>query len=225
MFSMRVESRIPLTERHYSQLDKLLVQFDLAVKGMGGGASIRRDISPAAELPQSELTPEQTSESARLMRINHCGEVCAQALYQGQALTASNRKIAEAMAKAAAEEADHLAWCEQRIDQLGGHISYLNPVWYFSSLATGLAAGALGDRFSLGFLAATEEQVCEHLDDHLQRLPSEDQSSRAILRQMREDEARHATHARQSGGATFPVLMKRAMRNISKLMTWTTYRI
>lgn len=216
---MKVESR------RYSPLDRLIAQVDLAVKGIGGGARINADMSPAANLPKDHLTPEQKSESARLMRINHCGEVCAQALYQGQALTASSSEVAKTMSQAAAEEADHLAWCEQRVKELGGHISYLNPIWYFSSLLVGMAAGSLGDRFNLGFLAATEDQVCEHLDDHLDRLPAGDQSSKAILRRMREDEARHATHARLSGAGIFPEMLKGAMWRVSRLMTWTTYRI
>jgi ubiquinone biosynthesis monooxygenase Coq7 len=159
------------------------------------------------------------------MRVNHTGEVCAQALYQGQALTAKLPKVREKMEQAAAEEVDHLVWCEERLRQLGSHTSHLNPVWYGLSFAMGAAAGIAGDRWSLGFVAATEERVCEHLSDHLEQLPEEDEKSRRILEQMLEDERRHGDLALEAGGKVFPEPVKRAMTAVSRLMTSTSYRI
>jgi len=159
------------------------------------------------------------------MRINHTGEVCAQALYQGQALTARLPRVRQAMEHAAEEEIDHLAWCEQRIRQLGSHTSVLNPLFYGLSFGIGASAGLISDRISLGFVAATEDQVCKHLDEHLERIPETDQKSRAILLQMREDEARHSTAALDAGGLRFPAPIKFGMSLMAKVMTKTTYRI
>ena len=159
------------------------------------------------------------------MRINHTGEVCAQALYSGQALTAKASRVSGAMRQAAEEENDHLAWCEQRIAELDSHVSYLNPFWYIASFATGAVGGWLGDKVSLGFVAATEEEVCHHLDSHLEKLPTNDEKSRKILAQMRIDEARHQTSALESGGLRFPRPIKQLMRFTSKLMTKPTYWI
>ncbi len=159
------------------------------------------------------------------MRINHTGEVCAQALYQGQALTAKLPKVRKAMEEAADEEVDHLAWCEQRIRELGSRPSVLNPLFYGLSFGVGAAAGLISDRVSLGFVAATEDQVCKHLDEHLAEIPAEDQKSRAILKQMREDEEHHATSAIEAGGLRFPAPVKFGMTLLSKVMTKSTYRI
>ena len=159
------------------------------------------------------------------MRINHTGEVCAQALYQGQALTAKLDTVRNSMEQAAAEEIDHLAWCEQRVHELDSHTSVLNPLFYGMSFGLGALAGAIGDRWSLGFVAATEEQVCAHLRDHLEQLPVADQRSRAILEHMLADEARHATLALESGGEDFPPQLKELMRLASRLMTASTYRV
>jgi ubiquinone biosynthesis monooxygenase Coq7 len=181
--------------------------------------------SPAVLKNETELSESETRHVAGLMRINHTGEVCAQALYQGQALTARLPQVRQAMEQAADEEIDHLAWCEQRIRQLGSHTSVLNPLFYGLSFGIGASAGLISDRISLGFVAATEDQVCKHLDDHLGQLPAEDEKSRAILEQMREDEAQHSTAAIAAGGLRFPAPIKFGMSLVSKVMTKATYRI
>ena len=157
------------------------------------------------------------------MRINHCGEVCAQALYNGQALTTKNPQTAQALQQASKEETEHLAWCEKRIHALGGHTSLLNPLWYAGSFTLGAIAGAIGDKWNLGFLAETEHQVGAHLDKHLHELPANDEKSRAILEQMKTDEAQHADTAISLGGAELPAPIKSAMKQMSKVMTSTTY--
>jgi ubiquinone biosynthesis monooxygenase Coq7 len=159
------------------------------------------------------------------MRINHVGEVCAQALYQGQATTARLDTVRDKMERAAQEENDHLAWCEQRLEELDSHKSYMNPLWYAGSFAIGAAAGMAGDKWSLGFVVETERQVVRHLEKHLGRLPAQDEKSRAILEQMKVDEAHHATTALQAGGAELPAPIKTAMRISSKLMTTLAYKI
>jgi ubiquinone biosynthesis monooxygenase Coq7 len=181
--------------------------------------------SPALLKTETELSESETRHVAGLMRINHTGEVCAQALYQGQALTARLPQVRQAMEQAADEEIDHLAWCEQRIRQLGSHTSVLNPIFYGLSFGIGASAGLISDRISLGFVAATEDQVCKHLDDHLGQLPAGDEKSRAILEQMREDEAEHSTAAIEAGGLRFPAPVKFGMSLVSKVMTKATYRI
>jgi ubiquinone biosynthesis monooxygenase Coq7 len=181
--------------------------------------------SPAEQKPTSELSDSEKKHIAGLMRINHTGEVCAQALYQGQALTAKLPDVRESMEHAAQEEIDHLAWCKKRLDELNSHTSYLNPLWYGLSFSIGAAAGLIGDKWSLGFVAATEDQVCQHLDNHLQQLPNKDEKSRAILQTMREDEAKHATTALNAGGAEFPSSVKTLMSAVAKVMTKTTYYI
>ena len=159
------------------------------------------------------------------MRVNHVGEICAQALYQGQAATAKADSVRQKMQRSAQEENDHLAWTQARVQELMTHTSYLNPVWYVGSLAIGAAAGLAGDRWSLGFLAETERQVVEHLNGHLARLPANDQKSRAIVEQMREDEGRHATVAIEAGAAELPLPVRKLMRLASKFMTSTAYWI
>jgi len=181
--------------------------------------------SPALLKTETELSKSETRHVAGLMRINHTGEVCAQALYQGQALTARLPQVRQAMEQAADEEIDHLAWCEQRIRQLGSHTSVLNPIFYGLSFGIGASAGLISDRISLGFVAATEDQVCKHLDDHLGQLPAGDEKSRAILEQMRDDEAQHSTAAIEAGGLRFPAPVKFGMSLVSKVMTKATYRI
>ena len=169
--------------------------------------------------------PYLQNASAALMRVNHVGEVCAQALYQGQALTSRSPEVRHKMNEAAEEEIDHLNWCFQRIEQLNGHTSYLNPIWYLGSFTLGVAAGLAGDKWSLGFLAETERQVVEHLESHLQRLPEEDVLSRAIISQMAEDEARHAQMAVDNGAAELPHSVKKAMKLTANLMTRLSERI
>jgi ubiquinone biosynthesis monooxygenase Coq7 len=173
----------------------------------------------------SELDEPTARHVAGLMRINHTGEVCAQALYQGQALTAKLPDVRAAMEHAADEEIDHLAWCEQRIRQLGSHPSVLNPLFYGLSFGVGAVAGLISDKISLGFVAATEDQVVKHLSEHLQQLPANDDKSRAILEQMRLDEERHATSALEAGGLRFPTPVKFGMTLLSKVMTKSAYRL
>ena len=171
------------------------------------------------------LSEPQTAEAARLMRVNHAGEVAAQALYRGQALTARDPGIARSMLKAAAEEMDHLAWCDERLKELNGRTSLLNPLWYAGSFLIGAVAGVWGDRASLGFIAETERQVESHLSDHLERLPADDRRSRAILEQMRHDEIEHGAQAAELGGKELPLWLKGAMRLTSKLMTRGSYLV
>jgi len=161
--------------------------------------------------------------SAGLMRVNHTGEICAQALYSGQSLVARNARVRAALHGAAAEERDHLAWCRTRLDELGSRPSLLDPVWYVGSFAWGVASGLAGDRWSLGFLAETEAQVERHLEGHLERLPADDGASRAIVAKMRDDEARHGQTGRSLGAAELPYVVKRAMQSASKVMTRTAY--
>ena len=213
------------SQRHYSPADRLLMQADAALRTLLPFSGQPARPSPAVLKNESELSESEIRHVAGLMRINHTGEVCAQALYQGQALTARLPQVRQAMERAADEEVDHLAWCEQRIRQLGSHTSVLNPLFYGLSFGIGATAGLVSDRISLGFVAATEDQVCKHLDDHLQQLPQGDEKSRAILEQMREDEAQHSTAALEAGGLRFPAPIKFGMSLIAKAMTTTTYRI
>ncbi|MCY1299760.1 2-nonaprenyl-3-methyl-6-methoxy-1,4-benzoquinol hydroxylase [compost metagenome] len=212
-------------ERHYSPVDRFLLQADAAMRTLLPFAGHPARPSPAIVQPDSELSEEDARHVAGLMRVNHTGEVCAQALYQGQALTAKLPNIRKAMEDAADEEVDHLAWCEQRIRELGSRPSLLNPLFYGMSFGVGAVAGLISDRVSLGFVAATEDQVCKHLDEHLAEIPAEDQKSRAILEQMRSDEQHHANSALDAGGLRFPAPVKLGMTLLSKVMTKTTYRI
>lgn len=212
-------------ERHYSPADRLLMQADAALRTLLPFSGHPQRPSPAILKTEAELDEQQSRHVAGLMRINHTGEVCAQALYQGQALTARLPRVREAMERAAEEEIDHLAWCEQRLRQLGSHTSVLNPLFYGLSFGIGASAGLISDRISLGFVAATEDQVCKHLDDHLQQLPQDDEKSRAILEQMRVDEAEHSTAALEAGGLRFPAPVKFGMSLMANVMTKTTYRI
>lgn len=213
------------SERHFSPVDRLLLQADAALRTLLPFSGQPSRPSPAIVQPEAELDAAQTQHIAGLMRINHTGEVCAQALYQGQALTAKLPQVRKAMEHAADEEIDHLAWCEQRIRQLGSQPSVLNPLFYGLSFGVGAAAGLISDKVSLGFVAATEDQVVKHLDEHLQQLPAKDQKSRAILEQMREDEEQHASSALQAGGLRFPAPVKFGMSLLAKVMTTTTYRL
>ncbi len=213
------------SQRHYSPIDRLLLQADAAMRTLIPNSSHASRPSPAVVEPKSTLDAEQTRHIAGLMRINHTGEVCAQALYQGQALTAKLPDVREKMEQAAEEEVDHLVWCEQRIRELGSQTSLLNPLFYGLSFAIGATAGAISDKVSLGFVAATEDQVCKHLDDHLQQIPETDRKSRAILEQMRIDEEEHATSALDAGGYRFPAPIKFGMSLMAKVMTSSTYRI
>ena len=214
-----------MTARRLSLLDKLIHNADQALRTLTPGAEQAQRPSPANERDYNELSAEQQKHAAGLMRINHTGEVCAQALYQGQALTAKLPEVRDAMEEAADEEIDHLVWCEQRIQELGSHTSRLNPLFYGLSFGIGAIAGKISDKVSLGFVAATEEQVCKHLTAHLSELPTNDDKSKAVLLQMLEDESKHATTALEAGGHKFPLPIKLAMSGLSKVMTKSTYRV
>ncbi|AWN72840.1 2-polyprenyl-3-methyl-6-methoxy-1,4-benzoquinone monooxygenase [Legionella anisa] len=181
--------------------------------------------SPAESLADTELSTEEKRHVAGLMRVNHAGEVCAQALYQGQALTAQLTHIKKQMSDAAAEETDHLAWCEERLAELGSKPSILNPLWYGGSLILGAVAGFAGDKVSLGFVAETERQVAHHLHRHLKKLPAKDKKSHAILIKMKEDEEQHATTALNAGAIELPYIVKQLMHVVSKLMTKSSYYV
>ncbi|MFA5678028.1 MAG: 2-polyprenyl-3-methyl-6-methoxy-1,4-benzoquinone monooxygenase [Pseudomonas sp.] len=214
-----------MSARQYSLFDRLLVQGEQAMRTLVPGAAQPARPSPAQHLRTDAVAEEQRKHVAGLMRINHTGEVCAQALYQGQALTAKLPDIRAQMEQAAAEEIDHLAWCEQRLNELGSRTSVLNPLFYGLSFGLGAVAGRISDRISLGFVAATEQLVERHLDDHLTQLPEDDLKSRAILEQMREDEIEHGSMALQAGGVVFPRPVKGTMKLMSRVMTSVTYRI
>lgn len=205
-------------------LDQLIIEFDKALRTVFAPAPTARQ-RPGSGLAENELTPAERRHAAALMRVNHVGEVCAQALYQGQALTSRDPATRRALEQAAWEETEHLNWTEQRIAELGGRKSLLNPLWYAGSLALGVFAGKCGDRWNLGFLAETERQVGAHLQDHLGRLPVADQRSRAVLEQMATDEAEHAATAIRLGAAELPAPAKGAMRLSSRLMTSTAYYV
>lgn len=204
--------------------DQLILEFDRALRTVLAPSRSVRPI-PGKALPEIDLDTEQKRHVIGLMRVNHCGEICAQALYQGQALTSRDPAVRAALRGAADEETEHLAWTEQRIAELGGRKSVLNPLLYLGSLTLGLAAGALGDKWNLGFLAETERQVEAHLDSHLLSLPAADARSRAIVDQMRRDEIRHAETAIHYGAAQLPAPVKKAMKVAAKVMTGTAYRI
>ncbi len=212
-----------MTTRDYTPIDALLINIDQALRTLFGQPTTTGRPHPAAETPPTELPPAEQIQTARLMRVNHTGEVCAQALYQGQALTARLETVRERMEQAAGEENDHLVWCRIRLQELGSHTSRLNPLFYAGAFALGALAGKAGDRWSLGFVAETEHQVVEHLDSHLRRLPVDDQHTRAILEQMRDDEAQHATQALAAGGIPLPLSIRQLMRGAAKVMTGTTY--
>jgi ubiquinone biosynthesis monooxygenase Coq7 len=211
--------------RKLSPLDHLVMNADQALRTLAGRPLVSGRPNPADDRDEAELSDAERTESMRLMRINHAGEVAAQALYQGQALTARLETVRGSMEQAAAEENDHLEWCERRVDELGGRVSYLNPLWYLGSFAIGASAGAVGDRWSLGFVAETEKQVIRHLDGHLKRMSDKDQKSRAILEQMKIDEAHHGAEAMRAGGAVLPRPVQRLMQLTSRVMTGVTYWI
>jgi ubiquinone biosynthesis monooxygenase Coq7 len=205
-------------------IDKLIGEFDRALRAVAGVARASRS-SPAEQVPENVIEAQSRAHAAALMRVNHVGEVCAQALYQGQALTAREPAARQALDKAAREEEDHLAWSAERIRELGGRPSLLNPLWYAGAFAMGAVAGALGDKWNLAFLAETERQVEEHLTGHLEALPQDDSRTRAVVEAMRADEARHRASALALGAAELPEAVKRAMRLASKVMTTVAYRV
>ncbi len=210
--------------RSFTLPDRIIGQINNAIKVLAAPPRAERP-RPDAGDGEPELKRAERLESRRLMRVNHSGEIAAQALYRGQAITARDPAVVEAMRSAAAEEGDHLAWCEQRLRELGGAPSLLNPLWYAGSLAIGAVAGAFGDRTSLGFISETERQVESHLDDHLARLPEADRRSRAILAQMQHDEIRHGRTADSLGGTALPGAIRLAMRLTSRVMTKGSYLV
>lgn len=214
-----------MTQREYTATDRLLLNADQALRTLFGRPQVTQRGNPAAAVEEAELSDSQRDHIARLMRINHTGEVCAQGLYQGQALTARDPVIRESMQQSAAEENDHLDWCEQRVEELGGRLSLLNPLWYAGSFAIGAAAGIAGDRWSLGFVAETEKQVEGHLDEHLEQVPPEDRRTRAILQQMKADEIEHGQKAMNHGGVRLPAPIRGLMKITAKLMTTSVYRV
>lgn len=203
-------------------LDGIISHFDKGLRTLFAPASSLRS-QPGEDAPETQMSAEEKRLSASLMRINHCGEICAQALYQGQAMTAKNRDIARSLEQASWEETEHLSWTENRIRELGGRKSLLNPIWYTSSLALGAGVGLIGDKWNLGFLAETERQVERHLAGHLEKLPEHDQKSRAIVEQMKQDEIGHAAMAVSLGATELPLPAKVLMKLSAKVMTGVTY--
>ena len=215
----------PQSSRRLSFLDRVIIDLDRGLRALEGEHHAEGRDNPAGDLPEAELTETQRRHAAGLMRVDHAGEVAAQALYHGQALTARTQRLRTAMEQAAREEGDHLRWCHKRLEELGEPASRLDPLWHLGSFLIGAAAGLTGDRWSLGFVVETERQVVRHLDGHLSSLPDGDQRSRAILEQMREDEGVHATTAIESGAAELPQPVKRLMTLAARVMTETAYRI
>ena len=211
--------------RHYSLFDRLITEADKALRTLAPEAAQAHRATPAAPHFEADLNSAERQHVAGLMRVNHTGEVCAQALYQGQALTARLPHVRQEMLAAAREEEDHLAWCEERVREMGSHTSLLNPLWYAMSFGIGAAAGLAGDKWSLGFVAETEKQVCAHLAGHLERLPVQDEKTRAVVAQMHDDEARHMHMAQKAGAAELPGPVRQAMTMVSKVMTTTAYKI
>lgn len=212
-----------MSTRNFSPIDRALVNLDQAVRTIFGRPQTTERPNPAAGVSETDLSEDERKHIARLMRVNHTGEVCAQALYQGQALTARVPEVQQSMERSAQEENDHLDWCESRIHELGDRKSLLNPLWYTGSFAIGALAGLAGDKWSLGFVVETERQVESHLDGHLSEIPIADQKTRAILEEMKSDEMKHAAVAKSAGGASLPAPVRLAMRLTSKVMTRSVY--
>ena len=212
-----------MEHRQLSPLDKLLIGANNALRTVAAPAGRPARSNPAEKIADSNLDAKQKAHAAGLMRVNHAGEIAAQALYQGHATVARDKNIEQQMQRAADEEFDHLAWCEQRIHELGFEPSRLSPLWYAGAFAIGAASGVLGDKWSLGFIAETEKQVCSHLDIHLEQLPEEDVKSRAIVKQMRDEEEEHGENAVDAGAAELPRPIIRLMRATAKVMTKTAY--
>lgn len=214
-----------MQDRDLTPLDRLLAGADNALRTIAAPAGRPARKNPAADIADSDLSSEQRSHAAGLMRVNHAGEIAAQGLYQGHAAVARDRDVEQQMQRAADEEFDHLAWCEQRLAELDAGPSRLSPVWYAGAFAIGAASGVLGDRWSLGFIAETEKQVCAHLDSHLASLPDEDARSRAIVGKMRDEEQQHGENAVDAGAAELPAAVRRLMQLTAKVMTKTAYRV
>jgi len=202
-------------------IDRLIINFDQSLRTFVGSSWLSHN--PAEMIEEEALLPAEKRLSARLMRVNHAGEVAAQGLYQGQALTAHSDKVRHQFYQSAREESDHLFWCQKRVEELGGQVSWLSPFWYVGSLSIGVLATLPGDRWSLGFMAETERQVIKHLDNHLQRLSPKDMKSRVILEKLKQDEARHAAIAMKLGGRDLPLPVKWLMGGVAKVMTTTAF--
>lgn len=209
-----------MPQRNYDRLDRLLIGVSRALPALSGGARRGAGAFPAHS-DSPDLSADERRRSEQCMRVNHSGEVCAQALYRAQALTARDARVRERMRGAAEEENDHLAWCEQRLDELGARPSLLNPLWRLGAFTIGAAAGVAGDKWNLGFVAETERQVVAHLESHLRKLPENDSRSREVVARMRDDESRHAESAVEAGAAELPRPVRRAMRLAARVMTTT----
>lgn len=215
----------PFAKSSPNLIDGFIIEFDRALRSIVGATPMRRPVPDASTTTEIALSAEEKKHAAGLMRVNHVGEVCAQALYQSQKLHAKSDDLKNKLERAAIEEEDHLAWCERRLEELDSRPSLLNPVWYAGSFVLGSIAGLAGDKISLGFVAETEKQVEHHLDDHLKELPSNDHRSRAIVAQMRADEIAHGQMAIQEGGVELPSAIQQVMKTMAKVMTVTAYRI
>jgi len=213
--------------RHYSMFDQFCMRADKLLRMLSGHnlAETHSRAVPQQNMPETELTAKEKKHIAGLMRVNYTGEVCAQALYQGQALTTRNWEIRQKLEQAGLEEQDHLLWCQSRLNDLHSHVSFLNPIWYVGSFILGATAGFIGDRWNLGFLEETEKQVVQHLENHLQQLPDHDEKTRVLLSQMRDEEEHHAEVAQAAGAAALPKFIQLTMQFTAKIMTTTAYRI
>jgi ubiquinone biosynthesis monooxygenase Coq7 len=214
-----------MNERELTPVDRLIAGVDSFLKTVSAAATHAARENPARSVDEEPMSESEKTHAAGLMRVNHAGEIAAQGLYQGHAAVARDPNIEDQMQKAANEELDHLAWCEERLKELGSGPSRLNPVWYGGAFMMGAASGVLGDRWSLGFIEETERQVVQHLSAHLTRLPSKDAKSRAIVHQMRDEEALHGANAKNAGAAALPSPIQRLMRLTAKIMTGTAYWI
>lgn len=213
-----------MTERELSNVDRLFISLGNALRTAANTRAVAARQSPSDGIAEQVLSRREVDKSAGLMRVNHAGEVAAQGLYQGHAAVARDPAVARQMQEAADEERDHLGWCDQRLIELNSHPSRLSPVWYAGAFAIGAASGLLGDKWSLGFIEETEKQVSEHLRDHLERLPKNDAKSRAIVRQMRDEEEQHGNNARSAGAAELPGPVRKLMQLTSRVMTLTAFR-
>ena len=215
-----------MKKRQYSRVDNIIMQIDEALtKSAELPPKHTKRQYPGELAPESNLSRKEKKHVSGLMRVNHAGEISAQALYKAQSFTAHDNKLKESMKKSADEEIDHLYWCERRLDELGGHTSYLSFIWYLGSFGVGIIAGCFGDKLNLGFIAETEHQVAKHLSSHIEKLPKQDERSRIILERIREDELYHATVAEKDGAENLPEGIRRVMTLISKIMTKTAYHI
>lgn len=211
--------------KSFSLIDRVLIELEHSLRTCHVKPSLGSRPYPATDLPDTDLSEQESQHTASLMRVNNAGEVAAQGLYRGQAITARKESIKADMLEAANEENEHLNWCQTRLHELGSGTSLLDPVWYWGSFGIGLSAGLAGDKWSLGFVEETEKQVTQHLQSHLQKIPAQDQRSRAILETMKEDEQKHAVNAHNAGAAKLPLVIQNAMNLVSKCMTFSAYRL